>query len=127
MCYLNPFETKASCEDIGDLDMYYSELKKEQTKNCKKDPNCKELDMIDIKLFKNAMNAIDQLLEAEQTALFSITFNGFNAQDKNITFNIEVYTNQNDEKNLMEKGKRNPNIFILTSIVNLLKQSSFII
>ena len=127
MCYLNPFETNASCEDIGDLDMYYSELKKEQTKNCKKDPNCKELDMIDIKLFKNAMNAIDQLLEAEQTALFSITFNGFNAQDKNITFNIEVYTNQNDEKNLMEKGKRNPNIFILTSIVNLLKQSSFII
>ena len=127
MCYLNPFETKASCEDIWDLDMYYSELQKEYRKNCKKESNCNDLDMIDIKLFKNAMSAIDQLLEADQTALFSITFNGFNAQDKNITFNIEVYTNQNDEKSLMEQWKRNPNIFILTSIVNLLKQSSFII
>ena len=83
--------------------MYYSELQKEYRKNCKKESNCNDLDMIDIKLFKNAMSAIDQLLEADQTALFSITFNGFNAQDKNITFNIEVYTNQNDEKSLMEQ------------------------
>ena len=51
----------------------------------------------------------------------------FNAADKNIQFNIEVYTNQEDEKSLMSQGKRNPNIFILTNIINLLKQSSFII
>ena len=55
------------------------------------------------------------------------TFNGFNAKDKNIQFNIEVYTNQEDEKALMQQWKRNPNIFILTNIINLLKQSSFII
>jgi hypothetical protein len=56
---------------------------------------------IDIKLFKDSMNAISQLLEKEDTTLFSITFNGFNAQDKNITFNIEVYTNQDDERSLL--------------------------
>ncbi|MBO7095253.1 hypothetical protein J6V86_03660 [bacterium] len=47
------------------------------------------------------MNAISQLLEKEDTTLFTITFNGFNAKDKNITFNIEVYTNQDDERSLM--------------------------
>jgi hypothetical protein len=78
-------------------------------------------------LFKNAMNAISQLLEKEDTSLFSITFNWFNAADKNIQFSVEVYTNQEDERALMSQWKRNPNIFILTNIINLLKQSSFII
>jgi hypothetical protein len=32
-------------------------------------------DSINIKLFKNSMNAINQLLEKEDTTLFSITFN----------------------------------------------------
>jgi hypothetical protein len=58
---------------------------------------------IDIRLFKNAMSAISQLLEKEDTSLFSITFNGFNAKDKSIQFNIEVYTNQEDEKSLMQQ------------------------
>lgn len=112
MCYLNPFEVNANCDTVGDLDLYYKIAKDNS---------------IDIKLFKNAMNAISQLLEKADTTLFSITFNWFNAADKNIKFNIEVYTNQEDEKALMAQGKRNPNIFILTNIINLLKQSSFII
>jgi hypothetical protein len=47
------------------------------------------------------MNAISQLLEREDTMLFSITFNGFDAHDKSISFNIEVYTNQGDERMLI--------------------------
>jgi len=113
MCYLNPFETNANCDTIWDLDLYYNNI-----------INDKE---IDIKLFKNSMNAISQLLEKSDTSLFTITFNWFNAQDKNISFNIEVFTNQDDERTLMSQWKRNPNIFILTNIINLLKQSSFII
>ena len=112
MCYLNPFEINANCDVVWDLDLYYKIAKD---------------DSINIELFKNAMNAVSQLLEKEDTSLFSITFNWFNAADKNIQFNIEVYTNQEDEKSLMSQGKRNPNIFILTNIINLLKQSSFII
>lgn len=118
MCYLNPFETDANCDTIWDLDIYYATTRKND-----KDKS----DEMDLKLFKNSMNAINQLLEKRDTSLFSITFNGFNAQDKNITFNIEVFTNQSDEKSLMAQWKRNPNIFILTNIINLLKQSSFII
>ena len=112
MCYLNPFEVSANCDTVWDLDLYY---------NITKD------DSINMKLFKNVMNAISQLLEKEDTTLFSITFKWFNAQSKSISFNIEVYTNQEDERNLLSQWKRNPNIFILTNIINLLKQSSFII
>ena len=112
MCYLNPFEVSANCDAVGDLDLYYKIAKDNS---------------IDIKLFKNSMNAISQLLEKGDTTLFSITFNWFNAADKNIQFNVEVYTNQEDERALMSQWKRNPNIFILTNIINLLKQSSFII
>ena len=113
MCYLNPFETNADCDTIGDLDLYYNNKLRDGS--------------INIKMFKNSMNAISQLLEKEDTTLFSITFNWFNAKDKNITFRIEVYTNQDDERSLMAQWKKNPNIFILTNIINLLKQSSFII
>jgi hypothetical protein len=60
MCYLNPFEINANCDIVGDLDLYY---------NITKDNS------IDIRLFKNSMNAISQLLEKEDTSLFSITFN----------------------------------------------------
>ena len=112
MCYLNPFETNANCDVVGDLDLYYQLVNDTS---------------INIKLFKNAMHAISQLLEKEDTSLFSITFNWFNAADKSIQFNIEVYTNQEDERALISQWKRNPNIFILTNIINLLKQSSFII
>ncbi len=113
MCYLNPFETNADCDTIGDLDLYYNNKLRDGS--------------INIKMFKNSMNAISQLLEKEDTTLFTITFNGFNAKDKKITFKIEVYTNQDDERSLMAQWKKNPNIFILTNIINLLKQSSFII
>ena len=112
MCYLNPFEVNANCDTVWDFDLYYKLAKD---------------DSIDIKLFKNSMNAINQLLEKWEFSLFSITFNWFNAADKNIQFNVEVYTTQEDEKVLMKQWKRNPNIFILSNIINLLKQSSFII
>jgi hypothetical protein len=88
MCYLNPFETNSNCDSIGELDLYYSIMKD---------------DSIDIRLFKNAMSAISQLLEKEDTSLFSITFNGFNAADKSIQFNIEVFTSQEDERALMQQ------------------------
>ena len=61
MCYLNPFETNANCDTIGDLDLYYNNIIKDNT--------------INLKLFKNVMSAINQLLEKEDTSLFSITFN----------------------------------------------------
>lgn len=113
LCYLNPYETDSNCNIIWDFDLYYNLNSQDTTLN--------------LDLFKRTMNAINQLLENEDTAMFSITFNWFNAKSENITFNIEVFTNQSDEKALISQWKRNPNIFILTNIINLLKQSSFII
>lgn len=113
MCYLNPFEYDSDCNVIWDLDLYYKSILKDNS--------------IDIDLLKNVMNGMNQLLEDEDSATFSITFNGFNAQDEDITFDIEVFTSQADEIALMAQWKKNPNIFILTNIVNLLKQSTFVI
>lgn len=112
MCYLNPFEINANCDVVGDLDLYYK---------------IAQDDSIDITLFKNAMNAISQLLEKEDVTLFSITFNWFNAGDENINFNIEVYTTKDDERALKEQWINPPQIFIQNSIIRLLKLSYFII
>ena len=112
MCYLNPYETNANCDRIWDLDLYYHNINDNS---------------IFLPLFKNTMSAISQLLEKEDTTLFSITFNGFDAQAKNLSFNVEVYTNQEDELALKAQWKRNPNIFILSNVINLLKLSKFII
>lgn len=112
MCYLNPFEINANCDVIGDFDLYYK-LAKDNS--------------IDTVLFKNAMNAISQLLEKEDTALFSITFNWFDAGDEKIQFNVEVYTTRDDERALNEQWIGNPNIFIQNKIIRLLKLSSFVL
>jgi hypothetical protein len=61
MCYLNPFEANANCDTIGDMDLYYGNIISDNS--------------INLRLFKNSMNAINQLLEKEDSALFSITFN----------------------------------------------------
>lgn len=113
MCYLNPFEWTANCDTIWDLDLYYNNVAKDKS--------------INVRLFKNAMNAISQILEKEDTSLFSITFNGFNASDKSLHFNIEVSTTKEDEKVLKEQWIDSPNVFILRKIVNWLKLSLYII
>jgi hypothetical protein len=73
------------------------------------------------------MRSLDKILETSNVPSFSILFNGFNAGSKTINFNIEVNTTKQDEKALIDKGIKNPHIFIFTSLINLLKQSVFII
>jgi hypothetical protein len=113
MCYLNPFETSTDCNTIGDFDLYYQDILKDAD--------------FDKSLFKNVMKYLDIMLEQSDIPSFSILFNGFNAGSKTINFNIEVNTTKQDELRLIAKGIKNPHIFIFTSLVNLLKQSVFII
>ena len=117
MCYLNPFETNTTstnCNTIGDFDLYYQNIIKDED--------------FDRSLFKSTMIALDKLLEqTDRPPSFSILFNGFNASDKTINFNIEVNTTKQDETRLIEQGIKNPHIFIFTNLINLLKQSVFII
>jgi hypothetical protein len=44
-----------------------------------------------------------------------------------INFTIEVNTSKADELKLIAKGIHSPHIFIFTNLINLLKQSAFII
>jgi hypothetical protein len=113
MCYLNPFEVSQECDSIGDFDLYYQDILKDTD--------------FDRTLFKKVMKYLDNMLEQSDIPSFSILFNGFNAGDKTINFTIEVNTTKQDELRLIAKGIKNPQIFILTSLINLLKQSVFII
>jgi hypothetical protein len=113
MCYLNPFETSTECNTIGDFDLYYQDILQDT--------------IFDKNLFKNVMKYLDIMLEQSDIPSFSILFNGFSAGSKTINFNIEVNTTKQDELRLIAKGIKNPHIFIFTSLINLLKQSVFII
>ena len=113
MCYLNPFETSQDCSSIGDFDLYFQSILKDEEFNRT--------------LFKGIMRYIDIILEQSDIPSFSILFNGFDANQQIINFDIEVNTTKDDELKLIARGIRDPHIFILTSLINLLKQSMFII
>lgn len=113
MCYLNPFEISQDCNIIWEFDLYYQSILQDKTFN--------------ISLFKSVMKVIDQILEQSEIPNFSILFNGFNAWDESVNFNIEINTTKTDELKLIAKWIKSPHIFILTNLINLLKQSVFII
>ncbi|MDR0608106.1 MAG: hypothetical protein LBG52_07390 [Candidatus Peribacteria bacterium] len=113
MCYLNPFEISQNCTTIGDLDLYYQDIIKEPT--------------FDRTLFKGIMKYIDIILEQSDIPSFSILFHGFDPSQGSINFDIEINTTKADELKLMAKELKNPHLFILTNLINLLKQSIFII
>lgn len=113
MCYLNPFETSTECNRIGDFDLYYQDILKDKEFNRS--------------LFKNIMKYVDSILEQEDVPSFSLLFNGFNAMEQTINFTIEVNTSRADELKLIARWIKSPHIFIFTNLINLLKQSAFII
>lgn len=113
MCYLNPYEIGEECRNIGDFDLYYESIAKDAS--------------LDRTLFKKVMRYINIMLEQSDIPNFSILFNGFENNAKNINFTIEINTLKQDETSLLSKKIKNPHIFILTNLINLLKQSLFII
>ncbi|MBO4203257.1 hypothetical protein J5893_00190 [bacterium] len=113
MCYLNPFETAPECANIQDVNHFYQYILKD--------------DDFNIDSFKLVMGAIEKVLEQNEIPSFSIIFNNFNALQQSINFNVEINTTPSDEQRLVLRGIQNPQVFILTSLINLLKQSIFII
>ncbi|MDR0282269.1 MAG: hypothetical protein LBI53_02890 [Candidatus Peribacteria bacterium] len=113
MCYLNPYEVDKNCLAIGDLDRYYKDILKDTS--------------IDLSLLKNVLSYLDTFLEQKDIPSFSILFNGFNAATKSIDFSVDINITKQDQLKLMEDKILNPQIFILTKIINLLKQSFFVI
>lgn len=112
-CYLNPFERDYNCDAIGDFDLYYDLIQKDTSFN-------KEY-------FKKLIKYIDLKLEQTEIPSFSIVFRRFDPTKDQITFSIDVNTFQKDEIALLQKNILNPHVFVVTQLLNLLKESIFIV
>jgi hypothetical protein len=113
-CYLNPYEIDYDCNLVGDFDRYYTQIDKEKTN-------------LDRSFFKKLMEYVDVKLEQNDIPSFAITFQKFNPNQKEVSFSVEVNTMQQDELALTQKGIINPHIFIVSNLLNLIKQSLFVV
>lgn len=113
-CYLNPYEIDYDCNLVGDFDRYYALVDKEGTTP-------------DTNFFKKMMYYVDTKLEQTDLPSFSITFKKYDPTQKQISFTVDVNTFKQDEIALIKKGIINPHIFILSNLLNLIKQSVFVV
>lgn len=111
-CYNNPYEP-SKCNTIKDFDRYYATSSYDQD--------------FDVTFFKRLMELIDTKLEYSNMPSFSITFNRFDGKSNSIAFTIEVNTLKEDEYALIKQGIKSPHIFIVSELIKLLKQSTFIV
>ncbi len=113
-CYLNPYEIDYDCNLVGDFDRYYTIFEKENTQ-------------IDTNFFKKMMYYVDTKLEQTDLPSFSITFKKYDPTQKQISFTVDVNTFNQDEIALIKKWIINPHIFIVSNLLNLIKQSVFVV
>ncbi|MBU1759030.1 hypothetical protein KKG31_08130 [Patescibacteria group bacterium] len=73
------------------------------------------------------MYYIDLKLEQSDLPSFSIVFQKFDPKLNQISFDVEVNTFLQDEASLIRQGISNPHIFVVTQLLDLLKQSLFVI
>ena len=114
-CYNNPYEP-VQCNIIWDFDKYY-QLREKSTGE----------KPFNTSFFKKLMEHIDKKLEYSNVPSFSITFNSFDGKSNSIAFTIEVNTLKEDEYVLLKQGIKSPHIFIVSELIQLLKQSTFIV
>jgi hypothetical protein len=113
MCYLNPYEQLPNCNQINDFNNYFLYEDKTIT--------------FDTKLFSNILSLIDSKLEKSDIASLQIDFNRFDPNLKSIGFRVTVNTLAEDDVAFLSRGIVNPHIFIISTLVTLLKQSFFVI
>lgn len=113
-CYLNPYEIDYDCNLVGDFDRYYKLISDEDIPP-------------DTNFFKKMMYYVDNKLEQTDLPSFSITFKKYDPTQKQISFTVDVNTFKQDELALIKKGIINPHIFILSNLLNLIKQSIFVV
>ena len=114
-CYNNPYEP-VQCNIIWDFDKYY-QLREKSTGE----------KPFNTSFFKKLMEHINKKLEYSNVPSFSITFNSFDGKSNSIAFTVEVNTLKEDEYVLLKQGIKSPHIFIVSELIQLLKQSTFIV
>lgn len=112
VCYNNPYEP-VKCDKIDDFNEYYKDIIQESD--------------FDTSFFKVLMEFIDNKLEYSNVPSFSITFNSFDGKSNSIGFTVEVNTLKEDEYALIQQWVKSPHIFIVSELIKLLKQSTFIV
>lgn len=111
-CYINPFEKDQECNNTNDFMDQYKLL----------DNNIE----IDPQFVIAILSYINQKLEQSTIPNLIINFSNFDPRSDSLTLSIEVNTFQEDELALISKGILNPHIFVVTNLINLLKQSTLI-
>ena len=111
-CHLNAYEIDYNCNNIWDFDKYY-ELTEDKEFNTK--------------FFKELIQFADEKLEQTEIPSFSIKFRSFNQQSNELTFDIEINTFKEDERELAKKWILSSHSFILNNLINNLKLSRAII
>jgi hypothetical protein len=112
-CFLNPYEITANCTTIEDFDNYYKIIDTQRD--------------VDTEFIKQLATYIENKLQETDIPTFSINFLKFNPKEEKVEFTIDLNTHSQDEIALNKQGILNPHVFIVTNLINLLKQSLLVI
>ncbi|AHB41616.1 hypothetical protein P148_SR1C00001G0827 [candidate division SR1 bacterium RAAC1_SR1_1] len=112
-CFLNPYEITTNCSMIEDFDNYYKIIDTQRT--------------VDTEFIKQLATYVDNKLQETDVPTFSINFIKFNPKEETLDFTIDLNTHSQDEIALNKQGILNPHVFIVTNLINLLKQSLLVI
>lgn len=114
-CYFNPYVNADSCSmpQGNDFANYYTYV----------DTNAR----IDARVFPILMNYLDAKLEDSDFPSLEININSFDPLENNISFGIDLNTFQEDEIQMLNRGILNPHIYLATKIINLLRESKFVV
>lgn len=115
-CYLNGYELTETCGVIGDFNMYYNIY---QTTGFNADTQ---------RAFLVAMDLIQNKLENTDFPSLDVSMRSIDPLQNTINLNIEINTFREDEVQLIQsKGILNPHIYLVTSIINNLRESRYVI
>lgn len=112
-CYLNPYEIGSDCNITNDFNNYYTMV---DTKS-----------KVGPEFIKELANYVDNKLEEKEIPSYAITFPGFNPTQSTISFTTDINTNNQDELALSKLWIANPHLYIITNLINSLKQSLLVI
>jgi len=114
-CYFNPYEISYDCDNINDFDNYYKLI----------DPTDKT--KLDLTFLKKLAYYVDTKLQQTDIPTFWIIFSTFDPKQDNVSFTIDLNTNPEDEIALSKQWILNPHLYVVTNLINLLRESLLII
>ncbi len=112
-CYLNPYEVSDDCSTTNDFNNYYQIIDTKTT--------------IKPDFLKKLASYTDKKLEEKDIPSYSISFPEFNPKNTKIKFTTDLNTNTQDELALSKIWIINPHLFIVTDLINSLKQSLLVV